>query len=183
MADEATPEYTKRPECGAVRVWTSPGRTFSVVKYDLAAPDGIEMPYLPKWWHCGYVRFPARFLEEPSNNGIVIYVPVHGGVTYAEEDEDDHSMVYGFDCNHSGDNEEDAPGKDVEWVARECEKMAEAIVLAATYEPRYLATEDSQARAVLLDEYHEELRRRFCDNEVGLGGSFGASINLLFGEL
>jgi len=62
---------------------------------------------------CGYVRFPERPVKERTYHGILTYVPVHGGITYA--DQKDGGMVYGFDCGHAGD-EERPETKDPEWV-------------------------------------------------------------------
>lgn len=61
------------PEGSALAVWQHNELTCSIVRHGSG--------HL-----CGYVRFPKRLLRERDYDGIVTYVPVHGGVTYSRED-------------------------------------------------------------------------------------------------
>jgi hypothetical protein len=153
------------PEDKADETWQADGATFSIIRADLG-----------HW--CGYVRFPARPVAEEGYRGILTYVPVHGGITWAEED--DGGMVYGFDCAHSGDDN-DPNVKDVVWVKAECQRMAQAISIAAGYEDEYLAAKDDEARAYTLDSYHARLAEEGMSFE--LMDNFGAMINVLAGKL
>lgn len=153
------------PEDEADETWQADGATFSVMR----APLG-------HW--CGYVRFPARPVAEEGYRGILTYVPVHGGITYAEEDNE--GMVYGFDCAHSGDDS-DPEVSDLAWLKAECQRMAQAVSIAAGYEEEYLAGKDDEARAQTLDAYHARLTEEGISFE--LTGNFGAMINVLTGRL
>ena len=156
------------PENKAIKIWEKDGLVFSIVKH-------------PTMGHyCGYVRFPKRPVKEKGYGGILTYVPVHGGITYAEESEDG-SMVYGFDCAHYNDWSPINPnGKKwtLEEVKREVEKMARAIKLAAKYERRYLRCTTNRGRAKVIDEFHKELGVKF-----DITDNFMAMLNLLAGRL
>jgi hypothetical protein len=137
---------------------------------------------------CGYVRFPKRLLKEEGYDGIVRYVPVHGGVTFAREAEDG-SMVYGFDCTHSGDcvpmefekyPQYRDPGGHVwtaEEVREEIKRMADALISAPQVERRYLRCKTNKGRAKVLDAWLEPLGGANTDD------NFGLMIQLLGGEL
>jgi len=155
-------------ECKAVAVWEKDGLVFSVVKHHAMGH------------YCGYVRFPRRPVKEKEYGGIITYVPVHGGITYAKESEDG-SVVYGFDCAHCGDWSFVNPGGKkwtLEEVKLEAEKMAEGIKLAAEYEKHYLQCTTNRGKAKVVDEFHRELGVRFDVTD-----NFGAMLNLLSGEL
>lgn len=122
---------------------------------------------------CGYARFPSKPVKEDGYYGILTYVPVHGGITYAEKD--DAGMVYGFDCAHSGDDC-DPRTWDTEWLKGQCHVMVDAIIAAATVEDEYLATEDSGERGKLLDRYLEPFGGPDMSNS-------GMLLNLMAGQL
>ena len=126
--------------------------------------------------NCGYVRFPKKPVKEDGYNGILTYVPVHGGITYAHSNED--GMVYGFDCAHSGD--EDNPDvRDTSWLKGQCRLMVNSIALAAEFEDRYLlATGDNAERAAIITEFEEKL-----GTEVNMSNNFGVMLNVLCGRL
>jgi len=156
------------PENKAIKIWEKDGLVFSIVQH----------PTLKHY--CGYVRFPKRPVKEKGYEGFLVYVPVHGGITYAEQSPDG-SMVYGFDCAHSNDwNLANPTGKrwTIEEVKREAEKMAEGIKLAARYERRYLRCKTNRGKAKVIDEYHRELGVQF-----DITDNFLAMLNVLFGEL
>jgi len=126
--------------------------------------------------NCGYVRFPKRPVKVAGYDGILDYVPVHGGITYAHNDE--AGMVYGFDCAHYND-EHNPLVRDPEWLKRECQNMADGILLAAKFEDRYLRAEgDNEQRAAILAEYEAEL-----GINIDVADNFGVMLNVLFGSL
>jgi len=125
--------------------------------------------------YCGYVRFADKPVKEPGYNGILSYVPVHGGITYAHAEEG--GMVYGFDCAHSGD-EHNPDVRSISWLKGQCEGLAAGILLAAEYEDSYLLAEgDNEKRAAIIDEFTEKLGGPEVTN------NFGAMLNVLCGEL
>ena len=125
------------PDNMASRIWEH-----SSMKFYLVPPSDWPQHY------CGYVRFENRPVIEPTYHGIMTYVPVHGGITFANQDEDG-SMIYGFDCGHAGDDERPEL-RDEEWLGEECFRMGRAIQIAAKYEGAYLATEGSKERAEVI---------------------------------
>ena len=170
----------------AVEVWKQGLMTFCVTFNDKSeelkgipeelrsGPIGIQVA-----WHCGYVRFPHNpFVEHKGYDGILTYVPVHGGLTYAEEDWDG-SMVYGFDCNHGGD------GRKAElqcrvWLKEHCEMMGKAIIICSWYESKYLNAKTDEARAAVVDEMNIEIYKK-VGLPFDLTNNFGAMIDTLFG--
>lgn len=151
--------------------------------------------------YCGYAVFPSRPSREEGYNGLLTYVPVHGGITYATQREDG-TMAYGFDCGHAGDDT-NPDLRSLPWLLAECGRMALSITEATidrrswwlriwqrlrygraewSIEDRYLATEDSEERAGIIDEYHKVLREK---HGIGfeLQDNFGAMIGCLAGRL
>lgn len=178
--------YSEYPESKAIWVKKTKNLVASIVKH-----SSLEH-------FCGYIRFPYRFLEEVGYNGILTYVPVHGGITYAEES-GDGSIVYGFDCAHSGDWSSSHP-KGHEWteaeVVREISNMALGILTAWKFERKYLYSDfrtwfernilrkdvsESERKAKVVDKYHKELERK--NVRFNLQDNFGAMINVLAGEI
>jgi hypothetical protein len=135
--------------------------------------------------YCGYVTFPKRLFREQGYNGFLVYVPVHGGITFAEQ-EKDGSMTYGFDCAHAGDYTgpvyEIALKGDKIWqedmVIVETEKLAKGLQLAQKYELRYLRNISNKGKAKVIDEYHKELGEPF-----DMKDNFGVMLNLLGGKI
>lgn len=82
----------------------------------------------------GYVVFPDKPVKEPGYDGILIYVPVHGGITFCHHGED--GSVYGFDTAHC--HSENYPRMDKKWIKSECGIMLKGILLAAEKEDEYL---------------------------------------------
>jgi hypothetical protein len=134
--------------------------------------------------YCGYVRFKERPFREKGYDGILTYVPVHGGITYADQDK--QGMVYGFNCAHCGDYTgpvyEQAPEGYKVWqedmVIAETEKLAKGLLAAVKFEKRYLTNISNKGKAKVIDEYHKELGEKF-----NVGDNFGASLKLLSGRL
>lgn len=94
----------------------------------------------------GYIVFPKRPVKEAGMMGIISYVQVHGGISYAEA-EPDGSMVYGFDTRHAY-----SPLiKSVDFIVDEIRHMLAGILKAAELEPIYLSegiTEEHKKAAV-----------------------------------
>lgn len=162
--------YPEVPRDGmpATETWDKPGMRFTVRR--------IRHEWDGKGHYCGYVRFAGCPLKHYDGyDGILAYVPVHGGLTFAERHKDG-STVYGFDCNHYNDNDQ----YPVEWVKAECERMGDYIHIATKYEARYLdiPEEETEKRAKLLDKMRAEMEKKHpAAKERELG--FGAMINLL----
>jgi hypothetical protein len=140
--------------------WEQAGLTF-VVNETTLGPDHRH--------YCGYVRFPKRPLKEKGYKGIVRFVPVHGGVTFAEKDRDG-SMVYGFDCAHNGDDER-PECKDLEWLKAETERLGVSLAIASRYEKELARVKTKEAKLGIIMAYHLELHN--------LGIEFDAQENLL----
>lgn len=160
------------PEKVAIKVWEKNDLILSIVQ-------SLEMGH-----YCGYVRFPKRPVREKGYYGILTYVPVHGGITYAHSS-CDGSMVYGFDCAHSGDYSKTLQTGH-KWtlneVEQETEKMAYAIQCTAKYEKRYLRNMTLKGKAKVIDEYHNEVEKAIGAS-FNLGDNFGATLNILTGRI
>ncbi len=126
---------------------------------------------------CGYARFPKQPTQESGYSGILTYVPVHGGITYARQD-DDGTMVYGFDCAHA-DDDNNPLLQDLDWLKAECQRMVAAILAAASVESLYLDAKDNPAKADVIDRYHAACQEHGI--EFNLQDNFGAMINIMFG--
>lgn len=158
------------PEKKAEEVWQRDGLQFSLVKQESDIPVEMRSEFKHMRFHhyCGYVRFPKRPFREKGYDGIVQYVPVHGGITFAQEDLDG-SMVYGFDTNHAGDEGRDDELDNHVWLTHQCHLMGEAIRILRRYERRY-KRRSPLGRARLLDD----LSRRVLGH---LGGPIRPDMN------
>lgn len=139
--------------------------------------------------YCGYVHFPKRPLDgtgqvtNPLSKkkktlhymGIVTFVPVHGGVTYAEPD-CKGGITYGFDCAHAGDDQ-DRKTRDRVWVEQECRRMAMGIKEAAKFEERFKAQKSFHDKLGIVNEYHDQLREIGID--FVLTDNFGSMMEFL----
>ncbi len=59
-----------------VKQWTKGNVRFCIAKVDLVYNSH----------YCGYCTFPNRPVREQGYRGFMTYVPVHGGITYAEQE-------------------------------------------------------------------------------------------------
>ncbi len=130
--------------------------------------------------YCGYCVFPQKCVRETGYSGLLTYVPVHGGITWARENENG-AMTYGFDCAHAGD-EDDPRCRDLLWLKIEAERMARAVITAAKYEADYLLAADNEKKAEVIDAYHAEIAQEL-EIEFAVQDNFGAMINVLCGRL
>lgn len=119
----------------------------------------------------GYVVFPKRLVRERDYRGILTYVPVHGGITYAREDE--LGMVYGFDTLHY--NSDSKPRTNNEWIKQQCEIMLKGILKAKEVELRYLRCVSNRGKAKYAQQV-SEIQPEESNN-------FGVSLNILEGKL
>jgi hypothetical protein len=163
MSEKRYPEEHE----GVVETWSRDGMTFTVLRHS-------------SFGHfCGYVRLPRRPVGEEGYRGILTYAPVHGGITFAE-DEGSDGMVYGFDCGHSGDDM-NPDCQDLEWAKAECYRMACGILVAARYERAFLTRETEKDKANVLARYHRALKKEGI--RFDLRDNFGAMIGVLCGHL
>ena len=120
----------------------------------------------------GYVAFPKRPTIETGYMGILIYVPVHGGITYANKCK--FGMVYGFDTVHSDSDK--YPRNDKKWIKKQIKKMIEGILMAKKVEKKYLTAKTEKEKTkyaqMVLDTDKEK------ENQY----NFGIGINMLSGK-
>lgn len=145
-----------------VKTWEKDGVTLSLLKSNRSLMNH----------YCGYVRLPKNPFKGNKRtydtgftveyDGIVRYVPVHGGVTYAKS-EDDGSIVFGFDCNHLNDDE-NGRLSDIDWLTNHCEQFGRWLLIAASFEDRYIDATDNTSRADVLDEMQESFGVPFGEN-------------------
>jgi hypothetical protein len=127
---------------------------------------------IPQPGYNGYVCFKQKPVVEPAFRGVLAYVPVHGGITYAVHDE--LGSVYGFDTAHAGS--ENHPTRDVEWIRGQIDVMVRGILVAASVEEEYLKADgNNQRRAQLIQQV--------ADVQPSESLNFLAMVNLICGEL
>jgi len=119
----------------------------------------------------GYIVFPKRPTIEESYNGILIYVPVHGGITYAEQCS--LGMVYGFDTAHC--DSKDYPINDHEWIKGQIKVMLKGILKAAEVERLYLRCKTNSGKA--------KHANKVLAIAPDMPHNMGVNINLLCGRL
>lgn len=119
----------------------------------------------------GYIMFDKKPVKECGYSGIISYVPVHGGITYCEHDE--NCSVYGFDTLHY--NSEQFPRTDTNWIKQQIEIMLNGIIKAAEVETKYLKCVSNKGKA----KYCQMVSDIAPETEY----NFGVMINLLSGKL
>jgi hypothetical protein len=160
-------------------VWVKDNIRYHVIKIDLSDIERKQLEKVLKGFpkpsildmyphYNGYCTFKHRPLKQPGYHGIVEWVPVHGGITYAEKTR--WGYTYGFDTAHAGD-EGRTELRDPAWLTAECEKMAQGILAAAKYEKLYQRNPKRAALAL-----HAALGNP-DDYELG----FGAMISVMCG--
>ncbi|KKL56665.1 hypothetical protein LCGC14_2243170, partial [marine sediment metagenome] len=103
--------------------------------------------------------------------GILTYVPVHGGITFARETK--FGTVYGFDTAHL--DSEKLPRDDHKWIKKQCKIMIDGILKAAEVEDNYLHCKTNKGKA--------KWAQMIQDINPSEGYNFGVGIKLLSGEL
>lgn len=103
------------------------GVRFDVAEVDLGRLKGgsVQALNILGTHLCGYVTFPKLPLKEPGYDHLCD-VDVHGGVTYAQQNEDG-SYTYGFDCAHFGDSDR-SNCKRPNWILSEARNLYQEIV-------------------------------------------------------
>lgn len=125
----------------------------------------------------GYVAFnkrhsPVTVRRREATDGILAYVPVHGGITSVNKDQT--ASVFGFDTCHYYSKH--FPITDKSWIQWQCKVLHEGLVIAGKIEKDYLRARGNNKRCA---EILQPLRDLMPEEELG----FGAMINLLSGEL
>lgn len=118
----------------------------------------------------GYLVFPEKPVKEKDYMGILVYVPVHGGITFCEHCE--LGSVYGFDTLHHDSDKK--PRKDPAWIRKQIKVMLDGILLAAELEDEYLTGD--RDKKIEIAEKLQKLQAEECLNTM-------VRINLLSGEL
>jgi len=140
----------------------------------------------------GYIHFKTRPTTEKGYQGILTYVPVHGGITLANSD-GRGGIIYGFDTGHC--DSEKYPRTDKAWIKRQIGLMLRGILRARTVEIPYLLTgylSDFLERFAHFRIFHRWVRRvqAHCvqfvwdtDKKHGNEFNFGMMINMLCGKI
>ena len=121
----------------------------------------------------GYLYFKKRPVREKGYDGILAYVPVHGGITYATG-EKDGSIVYGFDTAHCDSH--DFPRFNSEWIKGQLRIMLKGILKAKSVELKYLKAIKQNTKA----KYADMVWRGEEHNNTY---NFSILLNLLSGKL
>lgn len=119
----------------------------------------------------GYVVFKKRPVREQGYDGILAYVPVHGGITFCEQDGSE--VMYGFDTVHY--NSHEFPRTDHEWIKQQILVMIYGIKIAAKVELRYLKAVTNKGKA--------KWAQMVQDIQPEQSKNFGVMLNLLSGQL
>jgi len=119
----------------------------------------------------GYLHFDKRPVSEPEDGGLLVYVPVHGGITFWGNH--DGGVVYGFDSGHHDSGR--YPTREPSWVKDELTIMLAGIKAAARVESAYLAAIDPEARALLAEEVNAV--------RAGYPFNFRTTLNVLRGRI
>lgn len=120
----------------------------------------------------GYVLFPQRPVIERGYEGILSYVPVHGGITYAEEDSEGR-MMYGFDTAHYDSS--NYPIDDKSWIEEQIGIMTKGILIAAKVEKKYLRAFTDRGKVKCISKVLEVNLENYWN--------LGAALNVLSGKL
>ena len=144
-----------------VKTWNKDGVQFDITDHYVNNVGEV---------YCGYCTFPKRMLIAEKWHDFAANVPVHGGLTYVKAS-DNGATTYGFDCGHA-DDDDDPECRDIDWVSTECERMAEAIKLAVTFEPQWLAAVTEAEKEAIITAYHAECHKHGCvfappDDSIG----------------
>jgi hypothetical protein len=127
----------------------------------------------------GYVAFPKRRGPKlPTHyQGLVQYIPVHGGITYAVKDS--FATVFGFDTAHW--KSEDQPRTDPEWIRYQCHVLHHGLRMAEELWPKFRkANRDGKiAIAQTLFEECDPAQSGRVSDRLG----FTALINLMCGKV
>lgn len=104
--------------------------------------------------YCGYVvieniLIPAEWLGNYNHDHLEL-LNVHGGITYADQESEFYS-VFGFDCAHAGDEENDRL-KDINYILELTEVMEQQILERAKYIGEYRELKNMEDKINHLDK-------------------------------
>ena len=119
----------------------------------------------------GYVFYPKRPVRETGYDGIISYVPVHGGITYADSYKG--GIIYGFDTLHCDSDK--FPRTDKAWIKSQIEVIISGIEIAKKVELKYLKALTNRTKAKYADMVLNVQREQ--------GNNFRVCLNLLSGNL
>lgn len=119
----------------------------------------------------GYIVFPKRPVREADYNGILSYVPVHGGITLCDQEGDE--VMYGFDTVHYDSH--NYPRNNHGWIKEQITVMLKGILKAAEVEAKYLKCVSNKGKA--------KWAQMVQDIQPEQGQNFGVMLNMLSGKL
>lgn len=124
----------------------------------------------------GYVAFPKRHAPRlpAGTGGIVKYIPVHGGVTYAVKDS--YMAVWGFDTMHYRSGAQ--PRTDQDWIRANCWVLYRGLMLAEKHWPEFERASQGR-RAEIADVLLALVEEQPLLDKLG----FEAMIGMLFGRV
>lgn len=125
----------------------------------------------------GYILFESKHSHtkkpvlENGYNGILSYVPVHGGITFCSHSKE--GSFYGFDTIHF--NSENFPRLDIKWIKSQIEIMLKGILIAKKVEKKYLQSCSNKQKI------------KYCEMVFNVNPTeefnMGITLNLLSGRL
>ncbi|HEY1897029.1 MAG TPA: hypothetical protein VGG62_12180 [Terracidiphilus sp.] len=126
----------------------------------------------------GYVAFPKRHAPRMpiTTGGIVKYIPVHGGATWACKDAT--AAVWGFDTMHAGSENVERTNQD--WIRYQCHVLHHGLEIAEELWPKFKRATQAQ---------RAEMAQQLFDIDVAASGrttdrlGFEAMLGILFGRI
>jgi len=111
--------------------------------------------------YCGYCRFKIGDMDIAGSDEILSHIPVYGGITYTEKTND--GITFGF----LGD-ENDPNCLNMDWLTKECEKMAVALRVAETYNHMYKKAINGgdKIKNNIIKEYQRSVEKAFLNLEL-----------------
>jgi len=124
----------------------------------------------------GYVAFPKRrapLLARSAidRSGLLDFIPVHGGVTWALKDE--FACVYGFDTQHF--DSERVPRDDKLWIRWQCKILYQSILRTAKVERAFRRSRNPEDRIRIAQSIVDIIP----EENMGMG----ALLRLISGEI
>jgi len=97
----------------------------------------------------GYASVPIRLehLGEYGHEGIMVFVPVHGGITFIQGNENE--TVYGFDTGHY--NSHEYPIHCKVWIRDQIKAMIEGLHRAKEVDEEYNLTKCCERKSKLME--------------------------------
>lgn len=124
----------------------------------------------------GYIAWRKRWKPRVpvTTGGLVKYIPVHGGVTWAHKDS--YAAVWGFDTMHAASENE--PRTDRDWIRGNCWILYRGLILAAQLWPEF-----QRANRRRKAQLAEQLLALLPEQPMGKKLGFEAMIGLLAGDV